>query len=365
MDSATWYPTPAAASAARRLRPEVSKNSSTALSSNEGELARSITTCVPAMASLRPSPVMLLTPVLGEAATTSWSRWRRIEAVFDPIRPVPPMMTIFIPNLLLISSWPGPSLRDERILGAYRHLLLLFRMRRAEVWELLQNVGVGLEAGGGTLIFRQEADAILDYVVSEAAAVWVLGGFRRIETQHVGKCTLPVDRGDCFLARVVPRMAHQMHELLEPSLTVVDRLARVVFLLGVVGVEEAADAGMPRAVDVKQLAVAPHTASSPDVDLALGIELARRELDRGRKYVRFGIRIHAGPWRLAAEMRLGEIALAPGIEQVLDPVEVEKERVAAAAGEERIRARLDDIRRRTKGHFAIGDDLRPDRFGRT
>src|SRR5947207_15821758 len=39
MDSATWCRTPAAASAARRLRPEVSKNSSTALSSNEGELA--------------------------------------------------------------------------------------------------------------------------------------------------------------------------------------------------------------------------------------------------------------------------------------------------------------------------------------
>jgi hypothetical protein len=37
-----------AASAASRFRPEVSKNSSTALSSNEGELARSITTCVPA-----------------------------------------------------------------------------------------------------------------------------------------------------------------------------------------------------------------------------------------------------------------------------------------------------------------------------
>src|SRR5439155_8367106 len=76
------------------------KNSSTALSSNEGELARSITTCVPAMASLRPSPVMLLTPVFGEAATTSWPRWRRMGAVFEPIRPVPPITTIFIPNLL-------------------------------------------------------------------------------------------------------------------------------------------------------------------------------------------------------------------------------------------------------------------------
>src|ERR1700681_3030624 len=88
MDSATWCRTPAAASAARRVRPEVSKNSSTALSSNEGELARSIATCAPAMASLRPSPVMLLTPLLGEAATTSWPPWRKMATVFAPIRPV-------------------------------------------------------------------------------------------------------------------------------------------------------------------------------------------------------------------------------------------------------------------------------------
>src|SRR6266516_7374463 len=96
MESATWCRTQAADSAARRLRPEVWKNASTALSSNEGELARSITTCVPAMASLRPWPVMVLTPVLGEAATTSWPPWRRMATVFEPIRPVPPMTTIFM-----------------------------------------------------------------------------------------------------------------------------------------------------------------------------------------------------------------------------------------------------------------------------
>src|SRR5215467_4010212 len=96
MDSATWWRTPAAVSAATRLRPEVSKNSSTALSSNEGELARSIATCAPAMASLSPSPVMLLMPLLGEAATTSWPPWRRMATVFEPIRPVPPMTTIFM-----------------------------------------------------------------------------------------------------------------------------------------------------------------------------------------------------------------------------------------------------------------------------
>src|SRR5215469_6888464 len=96
MESATWCRTPAAASAGRRLRPAVSKNSSTAFSSNEGELPRSITTCAPATASLTPSPVMVLTPLLGEAATTSWPPWRRIATVFEPISPVPPMTTIFM-----------------------------------------------------------------------------------------------------------------------------------------------------------------------------------------------------------------------------------------------------------------------------
>src|SRR5437763_2095715 len=99
-------------------------------------------------------------------------------------------------------------------------------------------------------------------------------------------------------------MPHQMHELVEPSLAVVDGLARVVLLLGVIGVEEAANARMARAIDVKQLGIACYTASPPDVDLGLGIEFTRRQLHHSRKHVPFRIRIHAGPRRLAAEMRL-------------------------------------------------------------
>src|SRR5262245_53425155 len=94
--SATSATMAATSSAASRWRPEVSKNASTALSSNEGELARSTTTCVPATASVRPSPVRVLTPVWGEAAMTSWPPWRSIGTVFEPIRPVPPMTTIFM-----------------------------------------------------------------------------------------------------------------------------------------------------------------------------------------------------------------------------------------------------------------------------
>src|SRR5262245_20124130 len=117
MDSATWCRTPAAASAARRLRPEVWKNSSTAVSSNDGELARSITTCVPAMASLRPSPVMVLTPVLGEAATTSWPRWRRMATVFEPMRPVPVFRDIdSIPPGLDFCKHIQSSIEDSDVL---------------------------------------------------------------------------------------------------------------------------------------------------------------------------------------------------------------------------------------------------------
>src|SRR5215472_6475502 len=122
MDSATWCRTPAAVSAARRLRPEVSKNSSTALSSNERELARSTTTVAPAVACLSPSPVMVLIPLLGEAATTSWPPWRRTETVFEPIRPVPPITTIFMidPPLLMtgdarISSPPSRLFNAEAV----------------------------------------------------------------------------------------------------------------------------------------------------------------------------------------------------------------------------------------------------------
>jgi hypothetical protein len=43
-------------------------------------------------------------------------------------------------------------------------------------------------------------------------------------------------------------------------------------------------------------------------------------------------------------VRLGEIPLAPDVEQILDAVEIEKESVAATAGEECVVARLDEVR---------------------
>jgi len=58
-------------------------------------------------------------------------------------------------------------------------------------------------------------------------------------------------------------------------------------------------------------------------------------------------------------MRLGEVPFASGIEQVLDSVEVEKERVAAAAGEKSVVARLDDIRLGAEGDLGVSDYPRP------
>ena len=73
-DRATWCPTPAAFSAASRLRVEVSKNSITAASAKDGEFDTSTTTCAPASASASPSPVRALTPDEGDAGTASWPR---------------------------------------------------------------------------------------------------------------------------------------------------------------------------------------------------------------------------------------------------------------------------------------------------
>src|SRR6516165_9576763 len=190
----------------------------------------------------------------------------------------------------------------------------LFRLRRPQVWKLLEDVGVRLEARGRTLIFRQEGQAVIDHIVSEDPAVRILCRFRRIKTYHVWKCALLVDRSDRLFARVIAGVSHQVNELFQPALAVVDGLAGVIFLLGIIGVEEAAHARMAGAIDVKQLAVASHTAPAPDVHLWLGIDFPRRQLDHGRTHVRFCVRIHAGPWRLAAEMRLGEVPFAADVE---------------------------------------------------
>src|SRR6516164_1615818 len=67
---------------------------------------------------------------------------------------------------------PGPGYWLDRSCSISRSGF--FRMRRADVGELLQNVSVGFQTGGRTLIFRQEGEAVVDHVVREGAAVGVL-----------------------------------------------------------------------------------------------------------------------------------------------------------------------------------------------
>src|SRR6266850_3676161 len=68
----------------------------TATSSKDGELETSTTTWAPLSTSANPSPVSVLTPELGDAATASCPTALSFVTSFDPIRPVPPITTIFI-----------------------------------------------------------------------------------------------------------------------------------------------------------------------------------------------------------------------------------------------------------------------------
>ena len=95
-DRATWWPTPAGFSAARRLPVAVVKNSSAALASNEGELDTSTTTCAPDSTSASPSPVRVVTPDLGDAAIASWPCSASRATTLEPMSPVPPITTSFI-----------------------------------------------------------------------------------------------------------------------------------------------------------------------------------------------------------------------------------------------------------------------------
>src|SRR5947208_2000952 len=81
---------------ARMLRAEVWKKSMTSASPQLGAFDTSTTTWAPASASASPLPVMMSTPVAGDAASGSWPAARSLVTSFEPIRPVPPITTIFI-----------------------------------------------------------------------------------------------------------------------------------------------------------------------------------------------------------------------------------------------------------------------------
>src|SRR5262245_62248929 len=91
------------------FRVAVVKKSMTAFSSNEGEFETSTTTDAPSRTVASPSPVSVLTPVSGDAGTASWPCSRSLATSFDPMRPVPPMMTSFMIEVPF--SMVGPFLQ--------------------------------------------------------------------------------------------------------------------------------------------------------------------------------------------------------------------------------------------------------------
>jgi hypothetical protein len=109
-ERATWCPTPAVFSAASRLRVDLSKNSITASSAQEGEFDTSTTTFAPASASASPAPLTALTPEDGEAETASWPRSRRIGTSFLPMSPLPPITTIFMAHSARVTRSRPPTI---------------------------------------------------------------------------------------------------------------------------------------------------------------------------------------------------------------------------------------------------------------
>src|ERR1700730_7945897 len=85
----------------------------TATSSKDGELETSTTTWAPLSTSASPSPVSVLTPELGDAATTSCPTAFSFVTSFDPIRPVPPITTIFIYSSFFFR---GQSFRNHQVI---------------------------------------------------------------------------------------------------------------------------------------------------------------------------------------------------------------------------------------------------------
>src|SRR5262245_10686535 len=127
------------------LRVDVSKNSSTALSSHDGAFVTSTTTSAPASAWPSPSPVMVLTPDEGEADTASWPRPRRRGINFFPMSPLPPTTTIFMlgllecgPDIAAVDRFPPPTGGPRAIARGSRSLLLFLLLGDDDVLGVLR-----------------------------------------------------------------------------------------------------------------------------------------------------------------------------------------------------------------------------------
>src|SRR5262245_15280021 len=140
------------------LRVDVSKNSSTALSSHDGAFVTSTTTSAPASASASPSPVRVLTPDEGEADTASWPRPRRRGISFFPTSPLPPITTIFMlglldcrPDIGASNRFPPPTSGPHAIARGPRSLLRFVLLGDDDVLGILRVQDDGDQARRGLL----------------------------------------------------------------------------------------------------------------------------------------------------------------------------------------------------------------------
>ena len=91
-------------------------------------------------------------------------------------------------------------------------------VRRAQVREHLQSVGVRAQSRRRTVALGEERQPVVDDVVGEDAAVRVFRRLGRIERQHVGQRAFVVDGFDGFFARVAAGVAQLMDEHVDPPL---------------------------------------------------------------------------------------------------------------------------------------------------
>src|SRR3954454_10284895 len=246
-DSATWWPTPAAASESRMLRVDVVKNDRAVASSNSRGFETSTTTEAPTRTSASPSPVSVSTPEAGEAATASCP-WRlRSVTTFDPMRPVPPMTTIFMmgpprcPGRLLAvrpsSRRPAPRAGEapREVTGLQGTGARGCRPRRpcpAGAGPARLG-GMAIPGSGAPLLGRAAECALLDRLLGDvragSSAVLVLRG-----EAGIGKTALLnhlAERGvDCQVVRV-PGVESEMeipfaglHQLCAPLQREVERM---------------------------------------------------------------------------------------------------------------------------------------------
>jgi hypothetical protein len=96
---------------------DVSKNSSAVAYSKEGDCETSTTTDAPSRAAASPSPVMVLTPRLGDAATASCPCSMSFVTSFEPMSLVPPITTIFTVDLLAVVNLGRSSLAVSDVVG--------------------------------------------------------------------------------------------------------------------------------------------------------------------------------------------------------------------------------------------------------